>query len=575
LFGGYVVKRISLLAIAFILLAAAGLGAGSNSIQQPVYVYLYARVTDHVNIDLGEDRLRRILPLIERYRKAHPDAHVSATILFSGAVSEALAGRNGQTHILDYVRDFINRGIIEPGYDGTDEPTYKRRPFLDFAKTKTAEDRWLARQDVADKLLTEARDPLTGDPLSGKEGGLKRMQSAFGHAVCITGVTLGVRDLTTGSMPELGSDSEIVNDLRRYDTSAIMFGIPAANPAHVPEFAIWAAAFSKAMSPVPETSPELYWHDNVLRTSETSETDNRLFRAMEGPEAFKALAGKLDRSRIRVIHVELGSVRSYLTPPFIRPTSLAYAYDHPEHPMLPQEAHRAAADVDAAWAKEDALLNWLAGDFFSVNSGSHFVSSTDLNRMAEPSTGYDITTEGLRAALAEAVKSWGDDPAPPKYLYADHHYLSLADLFQVMTDELAELNRSDKLPRTVRVVPVFGPFETTRDRGLGQGQVTVASVARACAGLTGRLHDDAWSQVPKNFIPLNVKVDGIDLNAAQFLRLMAEALVTPSPETKLKVKMTEMFWGRDATYMRTRSIRDEGGAWTFKPALVKIPSAGI
>ena len=145
-------KRISILLIAFLLLAP-GLGAGSNP-SQPVYIYLYARITDHVNLDLTEDRLRHILPMVERYRKAHPDAHVSATILFSGAVSDALAERNSQTHILDFARDFIHRGIIEPGYDGTDEPTYKRRPFVELVKTKTAEDRWLARGGTAEKLLT-------------------------------------------------------------------------------------------------------------------------------------------------------------------------------------------------------------------------------------------------------------------------------------------------------------------------------------------------------------------------------------------------------------------------------------
>jgi hypothetical protein len=561
-------KRIFFLTIVFMLLAP-GLGAGSNP-SQPVYIYLYARITDHVNLDLSEDRLRHILPMVESYRKAHPDAHVSATVLFSGAVSDALTERNSQTHILDFVRDFIHRGIIEPGYDGTDEPTYKRRPLVDLVKTKTAEDRWLMRGTTAEKLLTEARDPLTGDTLPGKEGGLKKMQDTWGQAVCITGVTLGGVDISTGSIPELGSDSETVNRLRRYNTAAIMFGIPAAKPSHaIPSFDLWAAAFSKAMSPVPETPPELYWQDNVLRTSESSELDNHLFRAMDGPEAFKTVAGKLDRSRIRVIHVELGSVRSYLTPKFIYPTSLAYAYGHLEHPKLPPEAHRATADVDASRAKEDALLDWLAGDFISANSGSRFVSSTDLKRMADPSTGYSVTVDGLRAGLAEVVKSWGNDTVPPKYLRVDGHYLSLADSFQVMTAALAELNRTGKLPQTVRVVPVFGPFETTRDKGLGQGEVTVASVARACAGLTDRLHDDAWSQLPKNFIPFKVAVDGIDLNAAQFLRLMAEALVTPSPEAKLSVKMTDMFWGREAIYLRTRSTRDEGGSWTFKPALLK------
>src|ERR1700722_16721363 len=181
------VKRLFYLAI-LSLLSAAGFYAGSPSGDKPVYVYLYARVTDHVNLDVSEDRLRRILPMIERYRKAPPEQHVSATILFSGSVSQAFADRNSQTHIVDFVQDFVQRGVIEPGYDGTDEPTYKRRPLIDLPKTKTAEERWLARRTAAEAFLTEARDPLTGAAEPGKAGGLKKMQEVFGQAACITGL---------------------------------------------------------------------------------------------------------------------------------------------------------------------------------------------------------------------------------------------------------------------------------------------------------------------------------------------------------------------------------------------------
>ena len=55
-------------------------------VRQPVYIYLYVRVTDHVNIGMSEDRLRHILPLVERYRQMRPEGHLTATLLFSGAV---------------------------------------------------------------------------------------------------------------------------------------------------------------------------------------------------------------------------------------------------------------------------------------------------------------------------------------------------------------------------------------------------------------------------------------------------------------------------------------------------------
>ena len=561
-------KRLFYLAI-LSLLSAAGFYAGSPSGDKPVYVYLYARVTDHVNLDVSEDRLRRILPMIERYRKAHPEQHVSATILFSGSVSQAFADRNSQTHIVDFVQDFVQRGVIEPGYDGTDEPTYKRRPLIDLPKTKTAEERWLARRTAAEAFLTEARDPLTGAPEPGKAGGLKKMQEVFGQAACITGLTLAVPDPAAGMMAEVGVDAETVHELRRHNTSAIMFGLLDSNPVHAPEYHEWSAAFSKDLSPAPDTPPELFWQDNILRSSESSDVDNRLFRASGGAEAFKKVTEKLDRTRIRIIHAELANPRNHLADSF-KLSALAFAYAHPDQPALASNARRTTAEVDAAYAKEEAFLKFLADDYFPANPGDRFVSSADLKHMAGPGTGYSVPIAALRSELADVVKTWGSGTTPPKYMRVDGHYLSLADMFLVMTDALAELNRTGQLPPSVRVTAVYGPTETTREKEPGQGEVSVASVARACAGLTARLHDSAWSPNPKNSIPFRVVVDGIDLNAAQFLRLMAEALVNPSPEAKLQVKVTEMFWGRNAIFYRTRSTRDLGATWTYKPAVLEI-----
>lgn len=53
--------------------------AAHAAVTQPVYIYLYSRVTDQVNLDISEARLRRLLPMIERYRTQHPEAHLKAT----------------------------------------------------------------------------------------------------------------------------------------------------------------------------------------------------------------------------------------------------------------------------------------------------------------------------------------------------------------------------------------------------------------------------------------------------------------------------------------------------------------
>jgi hypothetical protein len=540
--------------------------------REPLHLYLTATVTDHVNLDVTEDRLRRILAMLDKYRKAHPDSGITATVFFNGAVSQALQDRNGQTHIVDLVKDFIQRGLIEAAYDGSDEPVYKQRPLLDLSPQKTpkADQRWKARMDVTEELLTEARDPLTGVLIPGKSGGLKKMQEVFGDAVCVAGITLLVPEVGTGSMAELGSDSETVHVIRKYNTNGIMIGLPEDNPMHAVTYRGWASDFSKAMSPAPPTSPELYWQEGVLRVSQYAQADNHLFRASSGPEAFQIVVGRLNRSKHRIVPVELGSARNYLTKAFTGEDvfpSVKYAYDHPDHPQLPAEARRSKADIDAAFAKEEGVLDWLFEEFLPYEAGNGFVSSSGLKKITRPGWGFDVSVAPLRSALGEALKAWGDQPNPPKFLKVDNQYLSLAEMFQVMADALAQQSRTGNLPTSVRVAAVHGPLEVISDATPVVGEVTATAVAQAAAAIAPALHDSAWKTLPLNAIPGRVNAGGLDLTAAQFLRLMAEALVAPSLQVRLQAKQTSPFWGRDAYYMRaSRSLRDMGNTWTYKPA---------
>jgi len=561
---------------------------------QPVYVYVYSRVTDHVNLDLSEARLRRVLPMLEKYRREHPEAHVCVTILFSGAMSKALAEANARTGIKDYVLDFARRGVIELGYDGTDEPTYKNRPVVDFSGAQTPEERWLARENVAKALLTESRDPLTGAPQPGASGGLKEMQLLLGDAAAVN-VTLSVLSpiaatpggavteaveretaaapegglpAKTGVVLEVGDDAELAEQVRRLSPQAIMFGLPNANPFHLPGFVGSEQGFGRMLSPSPDSSPELYWQDGVLRSTEGSDQVVRLLHASDGVDAVKKVFDSLARSRIRIIHVELGSEQDYVQSEWTKQghTPLRYAYDHPDHPQIPPEARSSAREVDAAFAKEDAAMKWLLDDFFPANPWSRFVSSTDLAKMTPPAAGFSVSLIGLRSAVSGLLQKWGNNTFPPLYLFADGHYLSLADLFQALTDTFAEEDRTSKLPESVQVVHVYGPLHTLIAHGPNVGEVTRADIAHACRGIAERLHDRTASPVPKDSIPSAVTVGGVNINAAQFLRLMATALVTPSADAKLRVRMTYLFPGMAEVIPKTRPMSEMGGAWTIKPA---------
>ena len=578
------------------LLSAAYL-AGTPG-KEPVYVRLFAEATDHVNLDMTEDRLRHVLPEVEALRKTHPEAHVSATILFSGAVGQALEQRNAQTHILDFVKDYIRRGVIEAGYDGTDEPTYDHRPFFRFSENSSPQDRWRMRETTAAEFLAEARDPLTGAPISGS-GGLKKMQEVFGPAAYIRGVDLAVETYhpapkvkpnpnalgapvvgasfvpQLGIFRESGGDTETLQVLRKYNTSAAMLGIPAANPGLLPGFGGAIAHFGEIIAPAPDTAPEVYWQDYVLRISEVAPPVHAV-EAVDGVETLKAVLDKANRSTVQVVQVKLGAVENYLQPSFAKTASNApmkYAYDHPQSPNLPADAMRSKAEISAGWAKESEVLKWLTKNYFPNNSGSRFLSTTALSKMAGAGTGFMISTEILRAQVSGALKKLGNDTHPFSYLEVDGHYLSLAELFQVLTDELAEFHQTGKLPESVRTAKVYGPFRLVTGHGPNAGELTSGDIERYCAEMAGPLRDDSDGEgVPKNSIPPLLKINGMDLNPAQMIRLMGLALADPAPETKLPVRMLYMYSEAGTILPKTRPLWDTGFVWTLKPAPLSMPN---
>lgn len=541
---------------------------------QPVYIFVTANVGDYVNKAISEERLRRTLPLIEKYRKDNPS--LAATLYFSGAMSDALAQNNAQDHLLDFVKGFIQRGAVRPGYDGSDEPTYEHRPMLDYSKTKTPEDRWLARVEVAKALLNEARDPMTGAPQPGKSGGLKRMQEVFGPAAMIRGVVL-IRPNMYGPLDEVGGDSEIVNVLRQMNKDAILVGLTESDLAHTSgsQFRPWADQFSKEMSPFLNTAPEVFWQEDAPRLSETSLLDWRPFHAEDGVDKLKAALKGLNRTHVRIIQVQLGGQRIYAMPPkpplarIILP--LSWAYQHPDSPLYPADMTYSKAEVEAHYAAQEAAVKYLVSEFLPANPGSRFVSVDDVKALAkQPGYGYEVSVEKLRATVGEVLKVWGDKTTPPLFVpKIDDRFLSLADWFAVMADALAQRSRTGNFPATVHLGRVFGPVSTAQHRPLPTGEVTADSVARTCVKLVDALHDDSWNAAPHNAIPNPITIDGLSLTPAQFLRLMAEALVAPTPTAKLQVKPMEMFASKLVTFYNRRALTDLGAAWTYKPEIAE------
>jgi hypothetical protein len=548
------------------LLALGVLGLCAQE-QQPFFIYLFGRYSDFVNIELTEGRIRDTISLVEKYRKEDPEVRASVTMLFSGALSQALAERNAKTGIKDLIFDASRRGVVEIGYDGTDEPTYSSRPLPQIANAKTPEERWMARANAADRILNEARDPVSGTVQKGKSGGLKAMQEVFGKALCIRGLT-----------DELGDDAEYLHYVRPLNTHALMWGLPETPITGVHGYKGSVKWIGRMMSPVPNSAPEMHWMNGFLHLSELSD-DVVLLPAQKGPEELRKMAEKANRARVHILPVELSDQRIYLSDFYEKGTlypPLKVAYDHPDHAKLPPEAFADAGAKMDALALQDALMKYFAGGFVPANAGSRFVSSSDLMNMSPSDLGRSLSVAELQKAVAEVVKKWGTDTYLPDYLtVSDNQYLSLSETFQVLCDVLAEQHRTGKLPKEVSIRQAYGLLTMPGLHGPALGTVTESKVAEMAAQLADRFHDATWKPIPRNMPPTWVDIQDLHLTAGQFLRLMAEAVVAPSPETPLNVKMTHVTSAASLEYPKMRLPIDQGGNWTFKPAPLKIASVPL
>ena len=98
-------------------------------------------------------------------------------------------------------------------------------------------------------------------------------------------------------------------------------------------------------------------------------------------------------------------------------------------------------------------------------------------------------------------------------------------------------------------------------------------VARAAASLSDGLRDQTWKPVPANTVPTWVTVDGIRVNAFQFLVLMAGAYLDPMPGKKLKIARSLMISHLSGVYPQRLAMQDFGTGWTLKPAILRLPKA--
>jgi hypothetical protein len=486
-------------------------------------------------------------------------------VQFNGATAGFVDSENFSTHFVDTLKDLAKRGLVEIGYDGTDEPTFPARPRPNLRGADTPEKRWLARLQAHEWFLTEWKHPLTGDPDPSRTGGLKRVQEVFGRV-----------DFARGSTFEPWYTGELVHALEALGVRPVLAGFPEPTvypTRNLDGYRGGAPGISDLLARDERCAPEVFWLDTLLRLSDYGALGGRVFNAHEGPEALAKLLDGLDRSRLHVVQVRLGHPAVYVKPGFGArnyQTALEYSYDNPKLPNLPAAAARSPEERAEMYAKEDAVLDWLVRTFLPANPGSHFVSMGALMNQATSADSAPVTQAELADAATSLVEGARRELVRlPPFVRGGNRYFSLADLFGLLTGALAESAMPGSRPSSTPMVRLLGPVAVEDGNQTTGVRVPAAALSRECAELRRRLTATGWSPVPRNAVPSFVGVGSVRLTAAQFLLAMAEAYVARPGTTDVEIKWVSGTTLIGSMLPESRPRTDSGSAWTLKPALIR------
>lgn len=546
-------------------LAACGAVVAADG-PAPVYVLLQATIDDEINPE-AMARLPRLLALVRDLERRGAAFHPTCLLQFNGVTANTLASENAATHQLDQVRDAVRRGVIEIGYDGTDEPTFVTRPRPNFRGAATAEQRWLARMQALQWFLTEWKDPLSGEPDPARAGGLRKVIEVFGPVSFARGVTF-----------EPWSSAEAVHAMAALGARPVLGGFldPSAYPAR--NFSGYRGAapmLSAGLAPDARSAPEVFWLDTTVHLSDYGVPGGRVFNAHEGPEALEKRLAALDRSRPHVVQVRLGHPAIFAKPGFgarNAQTPLEYAYDNPRAPNVPPSALQSPEDRAAAEAREEAVLDWLIDRFLAANPGSRFVSVGALAREAEAGVASPVRPGELREAatvLRDRTVAAGGELPP--FVVAGERYFSLADLFGLLATALAA-PAGQPADAALPVIPLLGPIDLVEAEPVKDARVAREAVRRACTALQPTFAPGEWTAIPRRVVPSRVTVDGVSLTAGQFLLVMADAYLAGSAQATVDVRSTTTSSGVLLVLPLTRPRSDGGSVWTMKPAVVRSGS---
>jgi hypothetical protein len=528
---------------------------------RPVYVFMYSNYDDPFNDGISNERYDALLPMMEALETDNPEMSPTVNILLSGG-DLGNPGNAKASTLSNLTGALMTEEYLDLGYSAFHEPTYSTNPLYDDLYRAWG---WDERVVALDHLLSKARDPLTGEDLPTGSGGLKLFLSQLGTPTSVAGV---------------GEDASQLHAIDRYDRDALILGIddgPSGVGTTVEDS--YAGTLVSMLSEDPSTPYGVYWEGGRLHLA-LDDAGLSPVLARDGMSASETAMNDLDRRRVNVVPVLVMDTGTYcnaskvvLGDPVLSPTQ--WAYSHPGAPQLPSEATYGADERQARYDATCATMDWLASGFLP-ETGGRFLSPTDVGTMVDPGSGITVSAAEMATAADDLIVrrnalhfpdwvgiSWG-------YCRGDYQYFSLADMYGLLVQALAAYSEEGTLPTTVDLVDVFGP-RGEAPPSQPWNRVLLDSVVAEAGRQVGAITDPHWRVDPLGAVPTTSSPGGIELNAMEFLLLMAEAYIIlfegDAPANPLLNLFPTVQWPVTRSVLEADGrVTDTGSSWMVKPA---------
>lgn len=171
------------------------------------------------------------------------------------------------------------------------------------------------------------------------------------------------------------------------------------------------------------------------------------------------------------------------------------------------------SDRENYYRSFENFIKYIVEKFIPRNPGSKFVTPEELLEMVVRYKERTLRKEEVRKAAIFIFQNWVG--RPPTYVELDGDFLSLVEVFQVLTQSLAYYHNNGSLPESVKIdEDVIGPIGNLEEYNVLERQKVLSG-------------DDVLATASSinidNQIPYKIHLEpnGLEVNAAEFLLTMA------------------------------------------------------